>query len=250
VLGRKDGATIPSAKASLVRREPVSVTERYRCSMILLDRYTFRLSRPSSGLFRLSPAGVQDPTQNRFTLDLFALEKAGYIVRHPAQDVVVVRFLKIPDGKTIFPFPGVTVNQTSKSGVLGVSSESVRTFDQILTGNDVMIFGYPSSIGLQDSPQIDYLRPLLRKGIVAGTNPSKPSIILDCPSYFGNSGGPVLEIDRQALGAKFAIIGVVIEYIPFNETAGSQTVEFLTNSGYSVAAPMDFVLELVKTDKR
>jgi hypothetical protein len=110
-----------------------------------------------------------------------------------------------------------------------------------------MVFGYPSSLGLQNLAQIDYTRPLLRKGIVAGTNSAKRSLILDCPVYFGNSGGPVLEIDRQAFSTNLKLIGVVIEYIPFDQHAGSQTVglQFLTNSGYSVAAPMDFVLELL-----
>ncbi len=109
-----------------------------------------------------------------------------------------------------------------------------------------MVFGYPSSIGLKNAPQIDYNRPLLRKGILAGTNPATRTLILDCPVYFGNSGGPVLEVDRQGLTATFRIIGVVIQFIPFNETAGSQTAMILSNSGYSVAVPMDFVLELLK----
>jgi hypothetical protein len=92
------------------------------------------------------------------------------------------------------------------------------------------------------------MRPLLRKGIVAGLNPAKKSIVVDCPSYPGNSGGPVLQIERQLTTSKFEIIGVVIEYVPFVEavevarTPGAA----LANSGYSIVAPMDFVLELIK----
>jgi S1-C subfamily serine protease len=111
-----------------------------------------------------------------------------------------------------------------------------------------MVFGYPTSLGLQQSPQLDPLRPLLRKGIVAGTNPATRFLVLDCPVYFGNSGGPVLELDRQPFGTSLSIIGVVDQYVPFVQQAGSQTIamQVETNSGYSLAIPMDFVLELLK----
>jgi hypothetical protein len=186
-----------------------------------------------------------DPTKNVFTLDLSALETAGNIKRNPTQDVVVVKMMAL-QGTMSKPFPGVTILNLAKAGILGVAPENVKTFNQTLTGNDVLIFGYPGSIGLQNLPQIDYQRPLLRKGIVAGTNPAQQSLILDCPAYHGNSGGPVVEIDREVLMTKFTIIGVVIQLIPFNQTEGSDTIALLGNSGYSVAAPMDFVLELLK----
>jgi hypothetical protein len=146
------------------------------------------------------------------------------------------------------PVRGVTAKEISKGGVLGVALSTVKPFDQVLTGNDVMVFGYPTSLGLQQLPKLDIHRPLLRKGIVAGTNPEKKSIILDCPSYFGNSGGPVLEIDREPLETHLKIIGVISQYVPFVDAGGSKTfmMQVVSNSGYSIATPMDFVLELVK----
>jgi hypothetical protein len=196
-----------------------------------------------------------DSTQNLFALDLSVLESAGNMKHHPIQDVAVIKVMTesgsggVPkDGESVIGqvVPGVTIKQLSKLGVLDVNITNIKTFSQVLTGNDVMVFGYPSSIGLVNVPQIDYQRPLLRKGIVAGTNPAKRSVILDCPVYFGNSAGPVLELDRQAFGTALNLIGVAIEYIPFNQTPGSETVAILTNSGYSVVAPMDFVLDLLK----
>jgi hypothetical protein len=186
-----------------------------------------------------------DSTKNIFALDLSALETAGNIKRHPTQDVVVVKLMSLV-GQVSTVLPGVTSLQVSRAGILGVALENVKTFNQTLTGNDVMVFGYPGSIGLQNLPQIDYQRPLLRKGIVAGTNPAKQSIILDCPAYHGNSGGPVLEIDREGFATKFVIIGVISQFIPFNQTEGSETIALIGNSGYSVAVPMEFVLELLK----
>jgi hypothetical protein len=87
-------------------------------------------------------------------------------------------------------------------------------------------------------------RPLLRKGIVAGKNPQRRSLILDSPIYFGDSGGPVFEIDRELLETRFRLIGVVREYVPFAES--TCTSMQLQNSGYSVAAPMDAALNLIQ----
>jgi hypothetical protein len=70
------------------------------------------------------------------------------------------------------------------------------------------------------------------------------SIILDSAVYFGNSGGPVIEIDQQQSQASFYVVGVVVKYVPFAEATA--TFAIATNSGYSIAVPMDFVLELVK----
>jgi hypothetical protein len=192
------------------------------------------------------------------TLDLSILQRDGNIKPHPSEDVAVVKVFIVADNPTpatggtgqfsMSLVPGVTDKERAKGGVLTVSLDSIKRFEQVLTGNDVMVFGYPTSLGLQPFPQIDTHRPLLRKGIVAGTNPEKRSIILDCPSYPGNSGGPVLEVDRETFQTHFKIIGVINQYVPFVDTGGSNTfiMQMASNSGYSIATPMDFVLELVK----
>jgi hypothetical protein len=190
------------------------------------------------------------------TLDLSVLQSEGNIKPHPSEDVAVVKVSTIPENLTsakeqgkpfsMQPVAGVTFKEQAKGGILCTTLDLVKPFEQVLTGNDVMVFGYPTSLGLQQLPQIDIHRPLLRKGIVAGTNPQNRSIILDCPSYFGNSGGPVVELDRVDLATRFTIIGVILQYVPFADTGRSNTFAILSNSGYSIAAPMDFVLELVK----
>jgi hypothetical protein len=118
----------------------------------------------------------------------------------------------------------------------------------VLTANDVFIFGFPTSIGLKAIPQIDYLRPLLRAGVIAGTNEQAKTIILDCPAYGGNSGGPVLEIEEEDFVKKFRVIGVVSQFVPVAETWRNMTHGYnntnISNSGYAIAIPMDFVLDL------
>lgn len=140
-------------------------------------------------------------------LDLPVLQNEGNIKPHASEDVAVIKISTVAGNLTpstgagrsflSSPVPGVTYKEEAKAGFLSVFLDTTKRFDQVLTGNDVMVFGYPTSLGLQQLPQIDIHRPLLRKGIVAGTNPQTRSIILDCPSYFGNSGGPVVELEGR-----------------------------------------------------
>jgi hypothetical protein len=147
---------------------------------------------------------------NIVTLDLSALNATGNIKAHVSQDVAVIKILSLAAPSTptngtagdrkMSSLPGVTFKEHVESSVLvGVPMEAVRTFDQVLVGNEVRVFGYPTSLGLKDIPELDVRRPLLREGIVAGVNPQMHSIILDSAVYFGNSGGLVVEIDQQNL---------------------------------------------------
>lgn len=217
---------------------------------VLFDPTTQKLVDITADLLSYSKDPA-DSTRNLIALDLSVLQGSGNIKPHPSEDVVVVKMFILNNSlvpPTLLAIPGVTFKEQAKSGVLGIGLDSIKTFDQVLAGNDVMVFGYPISLGLQQLPKLDVRRPLLRKGIVAGTNPEKQSIILDCPSYFGNSGGPVLELDRETFKTNFRTIGVISQYVPFLDTGASKTfiMQMASNSGYSIATPMDFVLELVK----
>jgi len=115
----------------------------------------------------------------------------------------------------------------------------------------IYIFGYPTSIGI-DNPQIDPLVPLLRKGIVAGKNYKTKKIIIDGPSYQGNSGGPVIMIDEEADRIKFLLIGIVVEFVPYvenwlNDKYPGLANTSIHNTGYSVVEPMDYVIETILT---
>jgi hypothetical protein len=215
---------------------------------VLFDPKTNQLYSSVATLLSYSK-DLADATRNVLNVNLNSLQANKDLVSHPSADVVVVKLFDFePTTRVAKPRAGVTPVSFAKAGLLWVDPQNVKTFDQVLTGNDVMIFGYPTSLGIQNVPQLDPLRPLLRKGIVAGTNSSTRFIVLDCPSYFGNSGGPVLEIDRQGFVSTLRIIGVVDQYVPFVQQAGSQTIamQVETNSGYSLAVPMDYVLEIAK----
>ena len=217
---------------------------------VLFDPASQRLLDPAVELLSYSK-DPSDSTHNLITLDLLVLQNAGNVKRHPSEDVAVVKLADnltpATGGTRSFSspmLPGVTLKEQARGGLLAVYLDAVKSFDQVLTGNEVMVFGYPTSLGLQQLPQIDVHRPLLRKGIVAGTNPQKRSIVIDCPSYPGNSGGPVVELDKEGFQTHFNVIGVVSQYVPFADVGRSFMM--LSNSGYSIVTPMDFVLDLAK----
>ena len=59
-----------------------------------------------------------------------------------------------------------------------------------------------------------------------------------------------MEIDRNGFQTNFKIIGVVREFVPFLETVVNLQFGYtntnISNSGYTIVTPIDFVLELVK----
>ena len=135
------------------------------------------------------------------------------------------------DGKAI------GIKRIIKSKLIGVNEQMVKKFNDVLVGNEVYIFGYPTSLSI--SPEIDIKRPLLRKGIVAGKNYILKTIILDCPVFFGNSGGLVLEAEQIAVTRRqYRVIGIITKFVPFLGV-------WKENSGYSVAEPMDGLIDLL-----
>lgn len=192
-----------------------------------------------------------EAARNRLTLNLKALLAGNHVRPHATRDVAVVALATLDtpgDVKALHLLPGVTVNETCSQGLVIAQREILRLYEDVLVANEVIVFGYPTSLGLKAVPQLDLTRPLLRRGIVAGLNRSLRSIVLDCPAYPGNSGGPVLEVDQDLLNRTFRVIGVVSQFVPsvetwFNLTHG-HTNSSILNSGYSIATPIDFVLEL------
>lgn len=204
------------------------------------------------------PHDPKEPGTNVLLVDMAALSQAGEIKGHATADVAVIRIADVvnsapdkgPVTQALRTIPGVTMRTLATSGLLVVALNTIKKYDDVLVANDVLLFGYPTSLGMQGSPQLDPIRPLLRRGIVAGLNPHGKAIIIDCPSYPGNSGGPVVEADRETFKSTFNVIGVVSQFVPFAEKSINYPIAYqninISNSGYTVVTPMDFVLELVK----
>jgi hypothetical protein len=224
------------------------VTARHVIAAGLPDPKTNKIEVPDLVIELLSYSkDLPTPKRNVLSLDFKGLQDSGDVKAHQSRDIAVIRVgrtSKQGDGllKTTF-LAGVTSLEFSGTGVVAAGMDVVRTYDQVLVGNDAILYGYPASLGLPNTHQFDPLRPLLRKALIAGQEPQKHYLIIDGPVYRGNSGGPVFEIDVDFPVTHYFLVGVLTEFIPLTES----TPDFmmLLNSGYSVAEPMDFVLELI-----
>jgi len=181
--------------------------------------------------------------------DLGALMAHGLVRPHRKHDVAVVQLGEFPETNRIH-YNKAWLNITNGGNLWCIDASALRVLADVKVGDDAYVFGYASSIGLQVSPKFDYSKPLLRKGVIAGVYDKERTIIVDSSVYFGNSGGPVLEIEQTKFNQwKFGIIGVVSEMIPFVETWENKSFGYanahLSNSGYCVVEPVDFILELL-----
>ena len=218
---------------------------------LLFRAATADLVTPSADCLSYSNDPARQET-NQLNLNLPTLLASGNLKRHATNDIVVARLAVFTPGDKAIRYqfvPGVRATKLAENGPVAVVPPAIKRFKDVVVSNDVFLFGYPTSLGLASRPQFDHRRPLLRKGIVAGTDPESRTILLDCPVYQGNSGGPVIEVDRFPDHTEWRVIGVVSEFVPWTETWLNQrhgyTNTTIANSGYSVAVAMDPVLELL-----
>lgn len=190
----------------------------------------------------------QNTGKNVVTMDLASLARAKEVIAHTSADVAVVRIADVKansGGEVHTLLSGVLMTDLSAGGLVWAQPAATKKYDEVLVANEVLVFGYPTSIGVQDFPQIDPTRPLIRAGIVAGLNPSKKTIVIDCPIFHGNSGGPVVEITRGFPNTQFRLIGVVSQFVPAVAMEGTYG-RLVLNSGFGIVMPIDFVFEIVK----
>lgn len=190
---------------------------------------------------------IREP--QRFMFHIPALVASGRLRFDVEHDVAVAEVAR-PDGNGEMDFvPGVAPVTPMMWPIVGAPLISVLRFADVLVGNEIYLFGYPVSIGLPHVPQLDYDRPLLRRGVVAGRNSSRGAIIIDCPVYPGNSGGPVIQLDSDGTTNTFRVFGVAIEFVPTTAEVFHadpvQVGEAVVNSGYAVVTAMDHVLALL-----
>ncbi len=191
---------------------------------------------------------INDESVHRLRINL---NKLKYLF-HKTDDVCVVQIgFPKPNVKnlTMLHFEGIEKLEKGSSNPGLIRERDTLKFDEVLISNDVFVLGYPTSIGLKHLPQFNYNKPLLRRGIISSTFKEANTIILDCPSYGGNSGGPVIQVSVDVDKKDFKLIGIVSQYIPYvqkwcNLRDGIENVEYL-NSGYSVAVSWDSVKEIV-----
>jgi hypothetical protein len=104
----------------------------------------------------------KDKQQNRIAVNLQALDDARKIKAHATHDVASVQIgiVRAPGTGTLPTVPPNPIGQVKENSVgfiagvqliqsaptlLGVSLDTVKKFDEVLTANDIYVFGYPSS---------------------------------------------------------------------------------------------------------
>lgn len=193
------------------------------------------------------PKENADSEKNIFIVDLKLAKTCNELAFDQVKDIVILRIGKpdISDHK-INIMPYISIDKIAKAGIIGVGFDSIKLYKDVMISNEVTIFGYPISLGIPNIPQIDYSTPLLRSGIVAGKNKVLGTIIIDCPVYPGNSGGPVLEAEPTESGEiLLKIIGIVIQFVPTTaDLLGNTHDKALVNSGYSIVAAIDGIIDL------
>ena len=171
----------------------------------------------------------------------------------PLNDIAILTIAKFDGvtagGKQSLSYTNSTTKLT-KSAPGAMSEEVCLNFNQVDVGEDCTIIGYPSSLQTNSVNDYDFQRPLLRKGAIAGKDKSKRTIIVDCPSYKGNSGGPVFATSMHN-NVNTGLIGIVSRSILLGERLESsyyrQTVSInYINSGYTVIIPIEFANALMK----
>jgi hypothetical protein len=184
-------------------------------------------------------------------VDLKSDEAKKEITFHPSADICVIRLLVIlehkePNSFNLLPF--VEWSNQGRSGLRFVYVEkNIGKLSEVMLSNTIFMYGFPTSLNLYKE-SLDKNLPLIRKGIVSGINYKKRQIILDCEAHYGNSGGPIVQISRENNKIIHKVIGIVTEFIPYNDKYinPKNGLEFVSavNSGYSIVEPIDFILEI------
>lgn len=202
--------------------------------------------------------GIDDESIIEHSIDFSKLDEKN-ILKHDTFDIAAIEMGTIKENTIIKNYieynKGIDILTEKRNTIISVDADkATKLLKDVLVSNDVFLYGYPTSLGLKSDPQFDYNKPLLRKGIVANIYRNLGTIIIDCPVYYGNSGGPIVEVEAniEEDGESFShkVIGVVSKFIPFEEKLVNprnglvQHTEYI-NSGYSVAIAMDKVFELI-----
>jgi hypothetical protein len=166
-------------------------------------------------------------------------------------DVALVRFEDCdPTNKFLVTIGPAVKFLSEHTGFWAFPGGQIKRLRELTLGSDTISFGYPSSIGLQEMPQIDQNMPLLRKGIIAGINKQQGTLIVDSAVYGGDSGGPVTfrETDNITF-CRWYVIGLQSQWVPFRDVWQNArfgyTNQTWLNSGYSVVEPMDEILDMI-----
>jgi len=213
-------------------------TNKYRDTKVKVSWYSYDVVNdfPSSFVFNINEIINKDYILKNDSLDIIAI-----LIAH---DIV-----KKGDLRPIVYEPYIKEKKIQRQ-IKIFSKKYITTLDNYHLGDDAIMLGYPKTLGLKEVPQYNFNRPLVSKGCISGKDLNLRTIIIDCSSYGGNSGGPVFvketKLIQQGIVFNYNLIGIVTQFIPqLHKT--SNGFEIL-NSGYTVVIPIEDAISLIGTN--
>ena len=186
----------------------------------------------------------QRDNRDSFRVSLVAAYKMGMLRFNIQKDFAVLKFAT-SNKAAITYLPFIEKLTLTNTYLTSFKIYEIKKIKDLMTMSDVFTIGYPKSLSL--SLNFDFNRPLIRRGIVAGVDLNKNKIIIDCPTYQGNSGGMVFE--TGLLSNQPLIIGIVSQFVPFEEHWKNEAYGYFNtnvyNSGYTVVVPIDLIIEQI-----
>jgi len=228
------------------------VLKKYNQQKQTFEEYLFNKIR-----FLYYTVGKNEETSAIISIDLKIANDVRAIYASDKKDIIAVKIGRAL-GNGLWETPKCIILEKKGEGIIPVvKNKDCLKFEKVELTSDIIFFGFPSSLkrfseifSLQEI-QFDPELPMFRKGIIAGKNKNKKTLILDGEVHEGNSGGPVFLIEQDTPGhKKIWLIGLTTQFIPYVSVSinekGLPTNINLQNAGYSVVEPIDYVIELIE----
>lgn len=206
----------------------------------------------NTGYIKIHPEDFRTNSISELILDIPSLLASHKMIFDTISDVCVTKLatFEIADKKlsgAIAYTKGVIKNGKQFKMTFGYVDESYFVAkEDIHLGESVFTIGFPISLGLQETPQFDNEKPLLKRCSISSLSKKYDNFIIDCQVYGGNSGGPVFLERSDNTFYTIKLIGIIIQYVPFyKKTIKSQDIYDQTSS-YAVVVPIKKAIELMK----
>lgn len=200
------------------------------------------------------PRATQSNELIKVHIDLQRLLADRNILTDRDNDIAIVPLLReVTNGVGFRQNKGVKIEHlNTKKNLTFAEDNLLMPFKDVPLASDIYMFGYPQLL----NNRINRNKPLIIKGNVAAKNDKDKTIIVYCPAYGGNSGGPVIGVRQiNALTTHYSIIGFVREFVGYEAQgriitngapiAGDIYPVVLGNSGYAVIGSIDGIFDLI-----